>query len=104
MKLLLCVALLVSLMPAAGCTWPASPVMAPLIINEKGPVAAFSPDVKATRVGRAASEGIILVGWGDSSIAAAVAKGGITRIHHVDSESQNLLGIYSKYETVVYGE
>jgi hypothetical protein len=30
--------------------------------------------------------------------------GGITRIHHVDHETSNILGVYAKYTTIVYGE
>jgi len=41
---------------------------------------------------------------GDASISAAAASGGISRIHHVDHETLNILGIYAKYTTVVYGE
>lgn len=105
MRLLLCVSLLVStLVMLGGCTWPAAPIMAGLVLGEKGPVAGFDTDAKATRVGRARAEGIILVGYGDASITAAKLNGNITKIHHVDSESMNIFGIYSRYETVVYGE
>jgi hypothetical protein len=41
---------------------------------------------------------------GDASISAAAQNGGITRIHHVDHETMNILGIYAKYTTIVYGE
>ena len=104
MKLVLVTFALATLLMLGGCTWPNSPVLAPLVIEQKGAIAAFSPDIKATRVGRAKAEGIILVGYGDASIAAAQTAGGISRIHHVDSQSMNIFGIYSKYETVVYGE
>jgi len=96
--------LLASLMIVGGCAYSSSPVIAPLVLNEKGPVGVGSTDLKATKQGIASSEGIIIVGWGDSSIAAAAAQNGITKIHHVDTETQNIFGIYSKYTTVVYGE
>ena len=38
---------------------------------------------------------------GDASISAAMKNGGITRVHHVDNETTNLLGIYAKYVTIV---
>ncbi len=41
---------------------------------------------------------------GDASISAAMAEGGITKIHHVDSKVFQVLGLYAKYETIVYGE
>ena len=104
MKLVLCVFALAALLMLGGCTMPAGPVMAPLVLDQKGAIAAFTPEVKATRVGRARAEGIVFVGYGDASIAAAQTAGGISRIHHVDSQSMNIFGIYAKYETVVYGE
>jgi hypothetical protein len=32
------------------------------------------------------------------------SKGQITKIHHVDSEETNILGVYCTQTTVVYGE
>jgi len=106
MRLFICLLLLAStVVVLQGCaTLPNSPVFAPLVLSEKGPVAGFDTTAKATRVGRARSEGIILVGYGDSSINAAKLAGGINKIHHVDSSTMNIFGIYSRYETVVYGE
>ena len=45
-----------------------------------------------------------LVSGGDSSIMAAASAGGINRIHHVDYEVFNFLGIVASHTTVVYGE
>ena len=45
-----------------------------------------------------------LVSGGDSSIMAAAAAGGINKIHHVDYEVFNFLGIVASHTTVVYGE
>jgi hypothetical protein len=39
---------------------------------------------------------------GDASITVAATNGGINRIHPV--ETTNILGIYAKYTTIVYGE
>jgi hypothetical protein len=80
-----------------------APVTAPITINERGPVSAGSAAGSA-KVGRATATGIVLAAWGDASIAAAMANGGITRIHHVDHETFNILGLYAKYTTIVYGE
>jgi len=104
MKLFVCVMVLASLAVAAGCTMPRGPILASLAVNEKGPVAGFSPDAKSTRQGVAVAEGVILVGFGDASISAAKIQGGISKIHHVDSETLNIFGIYSRYKTIVYGE
>ena len=45
-----------------------------------------------------------LVAFGDCSIKSAMKDGGITKIHHVDSSSMNVLYFFFKYETIVYGE
>ena len=79
------------------------PVTAPITINMKGPVSA-GPAATGPKVGRAEAWGILVYATGDASISAAAANGGITRIHHVDHETLNILGIYAKYTTVVYGE
>ena len=104
MRMLICVVALVAAILVSGCTMPQSAVMAGLVIRQKGPVAGFDTASASTKVGRARAEGIILVGFGDASISAAAADVGITKIHHVDKECLNVLGIYSMYETIVYGE
>jgi hypothetical protein len=80
-----------------------APVFAPITINEQGPVSAGSA-AGSSRIGRATATGILLVAWGDASISAAMRNGGITRVHHVDHETMNIMGVYAKYTTIVYGE
>ena len=64
-----------------------------------------SGDVGYSKVGRAMSTSILgLVATGDASIKTAAANGGIKRIKYVDYEVENVLGIYGKYTTVVYGD
>ena len=104
MRLLLCFALLLSTIALTGCVMPNSPVVAGIVIDQKGPVAGFDSAAGATKVGRAKAEGILIVGYGDASIDTAAKNGGITKIHHADTECLNILGIYARYETVVYGE
>jgi len=88
-----------------GCTFPMGAVMAPVQMT-KSPVAVgdASMGTEGLRTGRATVEGIILLAKGDASIEAAMKDGNITRIHHVDSEEFNVLGIYSTYTTIVYGK
>jgi hypothetical protein len=86
-----------------GCVMGHAPVTAGIVLNERGPVAAGSA-AGQSKVGRATAVGIVLFAHGDASISAAMANGGITRIHHVDHETFNLLGLYGKYTTIVYGE
>ncbi len=57
------------------------------------------------KVGVAVSKSILgLVATGDSSITAACANGGIRKIHHVDWEANSILGLFSTYRCVVWGE
>ena len=88
----------------SGCAAVAhGPVTAPITIDMKGPVsggmAATSP-----KMGTSEAWGILVFATGDASISAAMRNGGITRIHHVDNDTVNILGIYAKYTTIVYGE
>jgi hypothetical protein len=56
-------------------------------------------------VGHATSKSICgLVALGDSSIQTAAKEGQIKTINHVDYEFKNILGVYSEFTTVVYGE
>jgi len=87
----------------SGCAMGVAPVIAPLTFNMTGPVAAGSA-ASSTKVGRSEAWGIALVATGDASIARAMQNGGITRIHHVDQETLNILWIYAHYTTIVYGE
>ena len=58
-----------------------------------------------SKVGKATATSVLgLVATGDSSIKTAAANGGITKIKYVDYEVENILGIYGKYTTVVYGD
>ena len=94
---LLCAALL------GGCALAHGPVIAPITLDMKGPVSA-GPAATSPKVGRAEAYGVLVFSTGDASISAAMANGGITKIHHVDHETQNILGFYAKYTTIVYGE
>jgi hypothetical protein len=58
----------------------------------------------ASKVGEAKSKGIICVALGDSSIKAACAAGGITKIQHADYHVTSVLGVYVETTVTVYGE
>lgn len=93
----LCVAL-------GGCATAASPVNGLLYTNVSGPVAVGDTQDKPTKVGRATTRSLFGVyAVGDASISAAAKNGGITKIHHVDHETQTILGVIADYTTVVYG-
>ena len=86
-----------------GCAVAHGPVTAGVTLNMKGPVAVGSA-MTGPKVGRAEAWGILVYATGDASISEAARNGGITRIHHVDQETTNILGVYAKYVTIVYGE
>ncbi len=57
-----------------------------------------------SRVGTATATSYLgVVAIGDSSIDAAKRNGGISTVSSVDVQRQNILGIISKYTTVVHG-
>jgi hypothetical protein len=71
----------------------------------KAGIAAGEGGVSHGKVGTATAKSIMgLVAWGDASIQTAAQNGGITQIRYVDYEVENILGIYGKYTTIVYGE
>ena len=51
-----------------------------------------------TKVGMSQAEGILVVAYGDASISAAMKDGNLTRVHHVDKETFDVLGIYARYQ------
>ena len=88
------------------CSGCASYLPAGAIYTEaKGGIGAGSGDLSHSKVGKATSTSILgLVATGDASIKTAAANGGINKIKYVDYEVENILGIYGKYTTVVYGD
>jgi hypothetical protein len=46
----------------------------------------------------------ISLAWGDASLAAAAANGGISKIHYVDYEVLNVLGVFVQFTVHVYGD
>ena len=58
-----------------------------------------------TKVGTSEAFGILgLINVGNASIQKAARDGGITKISHVDVKTTGVLGIFTKYKTLVYGE
>lgn len=98
------VLVLVATVALTGCVMVSSPVYGGLFTQTKGPVTGVDNSVGQIKVGKAEAQGIIIVGTGDASIKTAMENGDITKIHHVDHESFSVLGVYSRYTTIVYGE
>lgn len=75
----------------------------------KAPMPELSVNTSAagmTKVGRSECTSYVwVVALGDCSVAAAMKSGGVSRVHHVDSEVFAVVfGVYRKITTVVYGE
>jgi hypothetical protein len=69
------------------------------------PITATANSGQATKVGTAQCMSILAaVAIGDASIESAKKNGGITKVHHVDWDVKNILGIIGKYKVTVYGE
>jgi len=71
----------------------------------KLPVAVTGNSGNSPKVGTAECKSILgLIATGDASVETAMRNGGITKIHHVDWEVENILGIIGEYKVTVYGE
>ena len=69
------------------------------------PVTATEASGSASKVGTATCTSILsLLATGDCSINAAAKNGGITKIHHVDWQARNILGLYGEYHVSVHGD
>ena len=92
------------IMVLSGCAMVKAPVNGGWYTNLQASEGATS-NVGASKIGEASCTSILgLIATGDASIDAAAKAAGITKIHHVDYKAESLLGIYSKYTVVVYGE
>jgi hypothetical protein len=58
----------------------------------------------SSKKGEAKATSILGVALGDASLETAMKNGGITKVHHVDTKSRNILGVYGEYTVIVYGE
>ena len=89
-----------------SCAAPlGSPVFGMLVtIDVQGPVAMGDPNVGCDDFGTSEASVFLGVAFGDASIKTAMEMGRINKIHHVDCKSICFLGLYTKYETIVYGE
>lgn len=87
-----------------SCAMVSSPVTGGVYLSTKGPGAVTS-NALGSKVGTSEATSILgIIGTGDASIEAAAKAGGIKKISHVDYEASNILGIYAKHTTIVYGE
>ena len=90
-----------------GCV--VAPVVPPIGIaytNFQAPLQTGFNDTKvSSKSGSSESMSILgLVSLGDASTKAAADNGGVKTITHADYEFFNVLGVYQRYRTVVYGD
>jgi len=90
-----------------GClTAPVIPPTGAMFSQFKAPL---DIDYQATpvrgKVGTAQTQSILgLVAWGDASARTAADNAGISKIEYADYDYFNVLGVYQRYDTIVYGE
>ncbi|SRR6056297_1530769 len=101
---LICFIGLIALIPMVmGCA--TSYPVGSLYTKVKLPIDAEGNMSSASKVGTAECTSVLsLVATGDASIQTAMENGNITKIHHVDWDVENILGIYGVYKVTVYGE
>ena len=103
-RLLTLVTALVMAAMLGGCAMTIGPVTGVAYTNAKYPWMATGSPKEPTRVGRATVRSFFgFIATGDASIQTAAQNGGITEIHHVDYEAQNIFGVLADFTVVVYG-
>jgi hypothetical protein len=86
-----------------GCATPTP--MGIAYTKLKLPVNVTSNPSESPKMGTAECKSYFgLVAVGDASIETAMKNGGITKIHYVDWDVKNILGIIGTYKVTVYGE
>lgn len=91
-----------------GCGYVA-PVVPPgglFYSNVKAPIDVdAATTAMSSKSGSSESASVLgLFAWGDASITSAAQNGGLSTVNHVDYEYFNVLFIYQKFTTKVYGE
>lgn len=97
--LFVCTACLLS-----SCAIVHAPVNGAIYQKTQSPVSATA-NALGSKKGEATVTSILgLVAYGDASIQKAAEAAGITKISHVDQQSKSVLGLFSKYTVIVYGD
>jgi hypothetical protein len=108
--MLLCALAVLGIVALSGCAgMPRAPVVPGYAWLYADYTSPLDTDVEMTKYsmkkGEASTENIL--GWimtGDASIQEAASNGGIKEIRYMDYKFKNILGIYAKFTTIVYGE
>ena len=105
--LTVCVAMTMAVAAGSGCAYRA-PVVPAFGMGVHATSQPMDVEFNATKIRRPSGEAscVSVLGlWsrGDASIRAAAEQGNIRLVYHADSRFVNVLGIYQKHTTVVYG-
>ncbi len=88
----------------SGCATAVSPVNGTFYSNVKAPMLVSDSAERPTKIGRASARSILgIYAVGDASIETAAKNAGITHIHHVDYQSESVLGMVADFTVIVYG-
>lgn len=88
----------------SSCAVGKTPIIGAAYTNIKDGLTVTS-NTGSSKVGTAKAVGYVgLVATGDASIEAASKQAGITRVQHVDYQTTSILGLYTTYTTIVYGQ
>ena len=89
----------------SSCASIGSPVGAGFIITDVNSGLSVTSNNVGSKVGTSSATNILgILATGDASINAAANSAGIKKISHVDQHHKSILGLFSTYETIVYGE
>ena len=109
MKKFLLASVCLCLFSLSGCAYYVAPVMPPsgfLFASFEAPIDTDANQTKvAPKMGASSSSSILcLFAFGDASVNSAARNGNISTIDHVDYAYLNIVFIYQKFTTKVYGE
>lgn len=85
---------------------PVAPPTASIFTSIQAPLDTdFDETQISNKSGRASTIWILgIVATGDASIKAAAVNGGISEVQHADYHYLNVLGVFAKFTTIVYGK
>ncbi|MGQ9678096.1 MAG: TRL-like family protein [bacterium] len=106
--LLLGILPIVCLTMMTGCL-PGFYTVGTLYTSVKTPASAiayYGPQANSVaKVAKVTATNILgLIATGDASLETAMRESGIKKVHHVDQEVTSILGLWSTYTIIVYGE
>lgn len=107
MKKLLCLAAFIATtvgITGCGVVPNNAPITAAIMLDSVQSANIMDNSVRPVKKGLARVQGIVLFTDGDASIRAAMRNGGITKVHHVDYVTKNILFLYVEQTTIVWGE